>query len=166
MPALGELVRRHQTNALALAWRTLGQWDQAQDVVQEAFLRVYRAAGRFRPEAKFSTWLYRIILNLCRDQLRRSSRAPASLDTNLLPDCRHEPLRRMEREELAGRIQRAVHALPNRQRTAVILHRFQRLSHSEVSEATGWSVSAVESLLVRAYQRLRRDLADLRESGT
>lgn len=165
MPALEELIRRHQVAALGLARRTLGPSDQAEDVVQEAFLRVYRAAGRYRPEAKFTTWLCQIVLNLCRDRLRRSRRAPISLTEKFLPAFRDDPPRRMEAEELAGRIRRAVDALPERQRTAVILHRFQQLSHEEISQATGWSVSAIESLLVRAYQRLRQDLADLGEAN-
>jgi len=163
VPALGELVRRHQVNALALAHRMLGRSDQAEDIVQEAFLRVHRAAKQFQPKGKFSTWLYRIIVNLCRDRLRRSRHAPAGLDETSLPDCQDVALGRMEAEELADRVRRAVDALPKRQRTAVILHRFQELSHGEMSEVTGWSVSAIESLLVRAYQRLRNDLADLRE---
>ena len=163
MPALGELVRRHQVNALALAYRMLGQSDQAEDVVQEAFLRVHRAAKRFQPRGKFSTWLYRIVVNLCQDRLRRRRHAPARLDENALPGCQDGSLVRMEAEELAARVRRAVHALPERQRLAIILHRFQQLSHGEMSEVTGWSVSAIESLLVRAYQRLRRDLSEFRE---
>ena len=163
MPALGELIRRHQVGALGLARRMLGPSDQAEDVVQEAFLRVYRAAGGYRPEAKFTTWLCQIVLNLCRDRLRRRRRAPISLAEKSLSGCRDEPSRRMEAEELSGRIRRAVGALPQRQKMAVILHRFQHLSHEEISQATGWSVSAIESLLVRAYQRLREDLADLGE---
>ena len=163
MSALGELARRHQVNALALAHRMLGRSDQAEDVVQEAFLRVHRAAKQFQPKGKFSTWLYRIIVNLCRDRLRRSRHAPVGLDECSLPDCQDGARCLMEAEELADRVRRAVDALPKRQRTAVILHRFQQLSHDEMSEVTGWSVSAIESLLVRAYQRLRNDLADLRE---
>ena len=161
--ALGELARRHQANALALAHRILGQSDQAEDVVQEAFLRVHRAAKRFQPKGKFSTWLYQIVVNLCRDRLRRNRHAPGRLDDHSLPDHHDGALGRLEAEELGDRVRRSVHALPERQKLAVILHRFQRLSHEEVSEVTGWSVSAVESLLVRAYQQLREDLADLRE---
>ena len=161
MPALDELVRRHQADALGFARRMLGPSDQVEDVVQDAFLRIYQAAGRYRWEAKFSTWLYQIVLNLCRDRLRRRRHAPIGLAEETLPACREEPLQRMEANEAAVRVRRAVGALPERQRTAVILHRSQELRHEEISEVTGWSVSAIESLLVRAYQRLREDLADL-----
>ena len=65
----GELVTRHQEKAFALALRTLGQWDLAEDISQEAFLRVYHSAKRYRPKAKFTTWLYRIVVNLCLDGL-------------------------------------------------------------------------------------------------
>ena len=66
--ALAELVRRHQDKALGLAFRTLGRWDLAEDVAQNAFLRVYQAAPRYQPEAKFSSWFYRIVVNLCLDE--------------------------------------------------------------------------------------------------
>ena len=161
MEALGELVRRHQANVLGLAHRLLGQQDHAEDVAQEAFLRVRRAARQFRPEAKFSTWLYRIVVNLCQDRLRRLCRAPVELSADRI-DARHdEPLDELAARELAERVRRAVASLPERQRTAVLLHRFQQLSHVEIAEVTGWSASTVESLLVRAYRQLRRSLADL-----
>ena len=67
MDELGELVQRHQDKALSLAYRTLGHWELAEDISQEAFLRVYYSAERYRPEAKFTTWFYRIIINLCLD---------------------------------------------------------------------------------------------------
>jgi len=162
MNALGELVRRHQQNIQALAYRTLGRWDLAEDVTQEVFLRVHRSAGRYRPKAKVSTWLYRITVNLCLDAIRRSKRAPAALsqesDVPISPV--RDPLETSERMEV---IRRAVADLPDRQRTALNLHRYQGLSHQEITEATGWSQSAVESLLVRAYANLRESLSELSE---
>ena len=163
MAALGELVRRHQQKAFALAFRMLQRRDQAEDVVQEGFLRVCRAAPRYRPQARFTTWLYRIVTNLCLDRARRAKHAPAPL-----PEGSREPSRDPEPDpvetcERAERVRQAVAALPERQRTAVVLHRYQGLSHAAVAEATGWSRSAVESLLVRAYARLRDELADLRD---
>ena len=79
MAALGELVRRHEKKAFALACRLLAQPDAAEDVTQEAFLHVYRAARRYRPKARFTTWLYRIVVNLCLDARRRPKRAPGEL---------------------------------------------------------------------------------------
>ena len=162
MEALGELVRRHQEKAFALAYRMLERRDLAEDVAQEAFLQVHGAAKRYRPDAKFTTWLYRIVVNLCLDAKRRGRRAPAHLENGA---DRHaqapsDPIEASERVKL---VRRAVDALPERQRTAVILHRYQDLSHQEIAQATGWSESAVESLLVRAYASLRQALAKFKE---
>ena len=77
--ALAPLITRHQPRVLSLAYRMLGRWDQAEDVGQEAFLRVVRAAGSYRPTAQFTTWLYRIVVNLCLDAKRRSARDPGEL---------------------------------------------------------------------------------------
>jgi RNA polymerase sigma-70 factor (ECF subfamily) len=162
MACLGELVRRHQDRVVGLAYRLLGRWDAAEDVGQDAFLHVHRAAGRYRPEALFTTWLYRIVVNLCRDVRRRDRRRPLPLPDRV-PAAPDPPAGPLERRELAERVRRAVAQLPDRQRTAVVLHRYQGLSYREVAEATGWSASAVESLLVRAYAHLRRALEPLGE---
>jgi len=161
MDALSELVRRHQKLVLRTAYRMLGRWDLADDVGQETFLRVHRAAKTYRPEAKFTTWLYRIVISLCLDVARRAKRAPVEIenwsgvpDPTLAPD----PIEVRERVE---RVRAAVADLPERQRTVLILHRYEGLSHKEIAESTGWSESAVESLLVRAYANLRRTLSDL-----
>ncbi len=158
--ALGQLVRRHQDDTFALALRVLGDPAAARDVVQEAFLRVYRAAGRYRPEAKFTAWLYRIVVNLCVDEGRRTGRAPVELVRDIPGDPPPDPV---ERRETMERVRGAVMALPERQRTALILCRYHELSHKQIAAVTGWSPSAVESLLVRAYASLRERLADLRE---
>lgn len=163
MDALGELVRRHQNKALGLALRMLGRRDAAEDIAQDAFLRVFRAAKRYRPDAKFTTWLYRIVANLCLDRQRRGKHAPVALDESLAEpsaDAQPDPI---EADERARRVRDAVGALSERQRTAVILHRYEGLSHREVAEAMDSTESAVESLLVRAYAKLRALLADLKD---
>lgn len=162
MDALGELVGRHQQKIRALAYRTLGCWDLADDVAQEVFLRVHRSADNYQPKAKVSTWLYRIAVNLCLDVLRRSKRAPDRLpgDVNLPVAVGPDPLETSERVEI---IRHAVADLPDRQRIVLNLHRYEDLSHQEITEVTGWSQSAVESLLVRAYANLRKSLAKLIE---
>jgi RNA polymerase sigma-70 factor (ECF subfamily) len=163
MNALGVLVRRHQSNVVAFAYRMLGRWDVAEDVAQEAFIRIYRAAPRYQPAAAFTTWLYQIVLNLCRDRKSRERRAPVlpagtrALE-NASVDCPEDPIRAHERVQA---VRRAVADLPGRQREAVILHRYEGLSHQEVAAVTGWTESAVESLLVRAYATLRATLAHL-----
>lgn len=163
MDALGELARRHQDKAFGLALRLLQRRDQAQDVAQEAFLRVYRAAGRYEPRAQFTTWLYRIVTNLCLDRERRGRREPGPLAEGSSADPAVVAEDRVEAAERAERVRTAVAALPARQRAAVVLHRYEGLSHAQVSEATGWSPKAVESLLVRAYANLRKALADLED---
>ncbi|NQT86854.1 sigma-70 family RNA polymerase sigma factor [bacterium] len=163
MEALGTLARRHQDKIVGLAFRMLRRRDLAEDVAQEAFLRVYRAAGRYRPDAKFTTWLYRIVTNLSLDLQRRAQREPAILDESAPVAASRptpDPLEASERAEL---VRRAIDSLPDRQRTAVLLHRYQGLSHIEVGEVAGWSQSAVESLLVRAYANLRQALAELKD---
>lgn len=167
--ALALLVRRHQKKVLHLAFRTMLNWDDAEDVAQEAFIRVWRAAGRFEPSARFATWLYRIVINLCLDQKRAAARKRTiqsdpqdALDAHSAANT--DPAAPMEQAELARRIERAIAALSERQRVAIVLHRYEGLSHPQIAETTGWSRSAVESLLVRAYANLRTALADLTES--
>jgi RNA polymerase sigma-70 factor (ECF subfamily) len=163
MDALGELVRRHQASVLSTAYRLLGRWDQAEDVAQEVFLRVHRAAPRYTPSAALTTWLYRIVVNLCQDALRK--RRPLVEPPPDLPNGRAaRPGAELDRAQRAEAVQRAVAGLPERQQIALVLHRYAGLSHAEIAEATGWTASAVESCLVRAYARLRDDLADLRDS--
>lgn len=162
MSALGELAHRHQGRVLELAFRTLGSWDRAEDVAQETFLRVHRAAKRYKPTAKFTTWLYRIVVNLCLDEQRKRAKAGASLEPELVEQLPASDRNTTEKEEMAALVKAAVQALPERQRMAVILHRYQGLNHAEISETTGWSRSAVESLLVRAYANLRGKLAKMK----
>ncbi len=163
MTALGELVQRHQQTVRLLAYRMTNRWDVADDLAQEAFLRIYRAAPRYQPTAQFTTWLYRIVANLCLDHARR--RHPLSLpeDSSGLVDnsTARDPqaLDALLAREQAAAVQAAVARLPQRQRLALVLHRFHDLDHRQISQITGWSRKATESLLVRAYQQLRRELA-------
>lgn len=159
MNALAVLVRRHQVRVRSLAYRLTGRWDVADDIAQEAFLRLHRFASRYQPTAAFSTWLYRIVVNLCLDRSKR--RKPASLpEDRPLADPAPSASEAMARQERIDAIRQAIAELPERQRTAVVLHRFENLGHEQIAEVTGWSVSAVESLLVRAYGRLRERLKD------
>ena len=162
MSALGELARKHQTKVLELAFRTLGAWDIAEDIAQETFLRVYRAAKSYKPTARFTTWLYRIVINLCLDEQRKQAKAGMPLEPEIyeqLPASNGNPV---EKQEIATSVRAAIYALPKRQRLAVVLHRYNGLNHAEISEATGWTQSAVESLLVRAYANLRDKLVKLK----
>jgi len=168
MPEFGELVRRHQEKAFALALRTLGQWDLAEDISQEAFLRVYHSAKRYQPKAKFTTWLYRIVVNLCLDEKRKAKRSPIKLSEysgRLESRSEGDPVAILETEERKKVVREAMERLSKRERAAVVLHRFHGLSHAEVAGIMGLSQSAVESLLVRSYQKLRKELAKYKNSG-
>jgi RNA polymerase sigma-70 factor (ECF subfamily) len=160
--ALGMLVQRHQARVVGLAFRFLGRWDAADDVAQDVFVRVWRAAATFRPEAQFTTWLYRLASNLCWDRRRQAARELRLRSTAPAPGSADPPSATLESRDRIARVQQAVAALPDRQRLAVILHRYQGLTHNEIADATGWSQSAVESCLVRAYESLRKSLSDVR----
>ena len=158
--AMAVLVRRHQQHVLALAFRFAGRWHTAEDIGQEVFIRVFRAAKTYRPDAQFTTWLYRLVANLCWDRRRKIARE-LRLQPEPPPHDVDPPSAGLERQDRIERVQRAILELPDRQRLAIILHRYQSLSHREIAEATGWSQSAVESCLVRAYKALRDALSDL-----
>lgn len=161
MAALGEIVNRHQDKVLAFAYRFCNDWTKSEDIAQETFLRVYKAAGSYTPQAKFTTWLYRIVVNLCFDEQRRQSKAPASIEqvgSAIINGSKNDYAERKETIEI---VKNAVNELPERQRLAVILHRYENLSHDQICEVTDWTKSAVESLLVRAYANLREKLGKI-----
>ena len=162
MAALGDLVRRHQDKVLSLSYRLLRDWHRAEDVAQETFLRVYSAAKHYKPKAKFTTWLYRIVVNLCFDEQRKRAKTAAPLEYAASEVLAESDCDAAERKEVVGLVKTAVNELPERQRLAVILHRYDGLSHAEIGEVTGWTKSAVESLLVRAYANLREKLGEMK----
>lgn len=165
LAALGILAQRYQNRVLSLSYRLLGDWHRAEDVSQETFLRLRQAAAKYEPKAKFTTWLYRIVHNLSLDQQRKTANDPVSLEA--LPTDAEEATQDspVEKRELAEAVQKAIGELPDRQRRVIILHRYEGLSHEEIGEITGWSKSAVESLLVRAYENLRKKLASYQDSS-
>lgn len=156
MSALGTLVERHQQRLRALAYRITSRWDVADDIAQEAFLRLYRASARYQPTAALSTWLYRIVVNLCLDHARRPR--PAREDGTEPATSQSSGPDALIRDETIEAVRHEIRLLPERQRVAVVLHRFDGLTYREISDVTGWSESAVESLLVRAYGQLRERL--------
>jgi RNA polymerase sigma-70 factor (ECF subfamily) len=152
--AFRTLAERHAVAALRLARRILGNEAAAEDIVQDAFLRVWINAPRWRPEAAFRTWLYRIVVNLCLNARRRTADLPIdaaeqAVDPTLAPD---EQLERRERDR---HLAIAVDALPQRQRAAIVLTYQEGLGNAEVAEVLDTSVSGIETLLVRARRTLR-----------
>ena len=161
MEALAEIVKRHQDRILALAYRFLNDWTKAEDVAQEAFLRIHRSAVNYKPQANFSTWLYRIVVNLCLDERRRQTKLPLSIEEAGCDIAVDSDFDSAERNETIELVQKAISGLPERQRLAVILHRYENLSYDQICEVTKWTKSAVESLLVRAYANLREKLSKI-----
>jgi len=157
MSAFETLAQRHQTSAWNLAFRLLGNAEEAEDVAQEAFLRILQAASRYQPTAAFRTYLYRIITRLCYDQHRK----PAPSD-GLDPDAETSPQPAPDEIALAAEqcraVREAVGSLPLQQRTAVILRYDQCLGYDEIAEVLGTSRKAVERLLARGKAALAKRL--------
>jgi RNA polymerase sigma-70 factor (ECF subfamily) len=177
--AYDRLIRRYYRKVYATSYRLLGSAEDAEDATQEIFLKVYKAARSFDPNLRFSTWLYRISLNHCLNVLRwRRRRRWLSLNALLRPQESEadgdeyaslfraqvpQPDDLLEREERAGAVRKAIESLPEKQRIAIILHRYEGMSYKEIAEVMGTSVASVESRLHRAKEALAEKLADLLE---
>ena len=161
--AVRALVGRKLPRMLALAQRMLGDAAEAEDVAQEAFLRVWKQAPRWRPgQARFDTWLHRVALNLCYDRLRRR-REVSTDEPPERPDPGPAPDRGLQAADVGRRVSRALQALPERQREAIVLCHYQELGNIEAASVMGVSVEALESLLGRGRRALRAALADMVE---
>lgn len=165
--SFNELVLRWERPIYALAYRTIGREEDARDVCQETFLRAFRALPGFRGQAKFSSWLYRIALNLCRDWMRRERRAPtvqAPEDVDLIEmAAAAEPSESIEdlvaRKDLTRAVERAMALLPDDQRTAIVLKEYHGLTFQEIAELVGCPLSTVKTRLYQGLTVLRRELA-------
>jgi RNA polymerase sigma-70 factor (ECF subfamily) len=169
-----ELLRRHRAPLTNYFRRMVRDPSLAEDLAQEVFLRIYQARARYRPDARFTTWLYRIATNLALNAIRdRKGEAPHADTGDLedgsgpshLADSRpnvEQQLMQSDRERL---IRQAVEELPERQRAAVILHKYQNVDYQQIAKILGVSESAVKSLLFRAYESLRTRLEPLLVGG-
>jgi len=166
------LVNRHQTSVLNLIYRFIGDRTQAKDLAQEVFLRVWQAARGYEPKAKFTTWLYRITANLCFNELKSSRRKKwfqflrSDSDREIhgeedFSDGSPSPEDVLLAKEQSHQITKALQSLPDNQRMALVLKRYDDLSYAEIAQIIGCSVSAVESLLVRAKRTLQEKLKNL-----
>jgi RNA polymerase sigma-70 factor (ECF subfamily) len=165
--SFNQLVLRWERPIYALAYRVIGREEDARDVCQETFLRAFRALNGFRGQAKFSSWLYRIALNLCRDWVRKERRtpvvqAPEELEVLEMAAVR-EPTPSVEdlvaRRELTRVVERAMARLPEEQRTAIILKEYHELTFQEIADLVGCPLSTVKTRLYQGLSVLRRELA-------
>jgi RNA polymerase sigma-70 factor (ECF subfamily) len=161
--AFQKLMARHLSRTVRLASRIMGGTAAAEDVAQEAFIRVWKHAADWQdPEksgAKFTTWLYRIVLNLCIDEKRRHRFA--NIDDLPEPaDEKQGAEQKMQQQEQGKRVAAALEKLPERQRAAFVLCFYEEYSNKEAADMLGISVGAVESLLVRSRRFLRDELME------
>ena len=162
--SFNQLVVRWERPIFALAYRVLGREEDARDVCQETFLRAFRALKGFKGQAKFSSWLYRIALNLCRDWIRRERRSAVvtSLDAETEPEPVSGPVETAEeltvRRDLGRVLTRAMTALSEEQRTTIVLKEYHGLTFQEISDLQGCPLSTVKTRLYQGLSVLRRQL--------
>ena len=170
------LLQRYRTPLVNFLYRMVRNREQAEDLAQEVFIRVYRAREEYVPSAKFTTWLFRIATNLALNSLRdhRHQKLETSIDAPLTADSESGDERPFEvpdkhptieqelvEESRKKMIRRAIEKLPEKQRAAVLLHKYQDLDYAEIAKILSCSESALKSLLFRAYEVLRVELAPL-----
>jgi RNA polymerase sigma-70 factor (ECF subfamily) len=164
--SFNQLILRWERPIYALAYRVIGREEDARDVCQETFLRAFRALPGFKGQAKFSSWLYRIALNLCRDWIRRQRRAPVMQPPEgvELVDLASErgPVESIEdlvsRRELSTVVAEAMALLPEEQRTAIILKEYHGMTFQEIADLQGCPLSTVKTRLYQGLSVLRRHL--------
>lgn len=179
--AFATLVQRHRSAVVNLAYRYVANRADAEDLAQEVFIRVHRALGRYRPEAKFKTWLYRIAVNASLNEIRNRKNRPTfraagladaggdsdeTFGARVADERLPEPQEVMELTELQQQVRAAVDALPERQRMAIILNKFHGLSYEELAETMEMTIPGIKSLLVRARANVRERIEPYWVRGT
>jgi len=170
------LLQRYRTPLVNFLFRMVRNREQAEDLAQEVFIRVYRARDEYVPTAKFTTWLFRIATNLALNSIRdhRHQKLEMSIDAPITTDAEDGDERTLEvadKQQNAEQklvedarkkmIRHAIEKLPEKQRVAVLLHKYQELDYAEIAKILSCSESALKSLLFRAYEALRVELAPL-----
>jgi RNA polymerase sigma-70 factor, ECF subfamily len=166
--AFRELVEAHERRVIGTVTRMLGDENEAEDLAQQVFVRVWKSASRWEPTAKFTTWLYTILRNLVFNECRRRSRHPTRSIDAASDDEEHPqqfadgntkaPDTSLLDGEMQDAIERAIQELPEAQRMAVVMRRYQDVSYEEIAEVLDLTVPAVKSLLFRARTDLREKL--------
>jgi RNA polymerase sigma-70 factor, ECF subfamily len=169
--AFETLVERYQNRLVGIMFHLVGNREEAEDLCQEVFLRIYKARKGYRPRAKFSTWLFTIANNLALNHLRGKGRNPSvplgstgadsqavAAIAQQLTDREGTPSSQMRQAELADLVQGALSVLNEDQKLAVLLNKFEEMSYAEIADVMGRSQAAVKSLLARARNQLREHL--------
>jgi RNA polymerase sigma-70 factor (ECF subfamily) len=175
--AFTTLVEKYQQPVLNLAFRTLHDEAEAEDLAQTVFVQAWKSAARYQPSAKFATWLFTIARNLCLNEIRRRKRHPAESLDQTRDDGSDQPVHQIEdrrtraatddllRGELEHKVDEALDALPENQRTALLLCRQEELSYEEIAAVLGCSLSATKSLIHRARETLKARLKPYLQTG-
>jgi RNA polymerase sigma-70 factor (ECF subfamily) len=164
------LLEKHRSSVVHFLYRMVQNAAVAEELAQEVFLRVYRSRGTYEPTAKFTTWLFRIATHLALNALRdnRNERLQDRIDddspempSRQLSDSRPSVEQRMVYQAKLAEVRRAIAALPDKQRAAVLMHKYEEMEYSQIAKVLSCSESAVKSLLFRAYEALRARLAHM-----
>jgi RNA polymerase sigma-70 factor (ECF subfamily) len=164
------LLEKHRTPVIHFIYRMIQNQAVAEELAQEVFLRVYRSRSTYEPTAKFTTWLFRIATHLALNSLRdgKNERLQDRLDDHnddmpvrQVPDAKPSVEQSMLHEAKFAEIRRAIAALPDKQRAAVLMHKYEEMEYSQIAKVLNCSESAVKSLLFRAYESLRARLAHM-----
>ncbi|MGA0845988.1 MAG: RNA polymerase sigma factor [Luteolibacter sp.] len=172
--AFRQLVERHQNAVVGTVTKMLGNSHDAEDISQQVFLRVWKNADRYQPDAKFTTWLFTIVRHLVFNETRRRGRKKeisseereAAGHSLVEASPRNQPDHKLLRTELIEAVDRAIEQLPENQRMAVVLRRYEQVSYEEIAEILQVSVPSVKSLLFRARGSLRKSLDQYLEGST
>jgi RNA polymerase sigma-70 factor (ECF subfamily) len=168
--SFGLLLEKHRVSVIHFLYRLVQEPAVAEELAQEVFLRVYRSRSSYEPTAKFTTWLFRIAthlgLNWLRDGkhergLERLDHTPPDVPVRQITDCRPTVEQRLVRDVRLEEVRRAVAALPEKQRAAVLMHKYEEMEYAQIAKVLGCSDSAIKSLLFRAYETLRASLAHM-----
>ena len=165
------LMRKYYPRILNFVYRFLGNQQLSEDLTQDVFMKVYKSARRYRPRSQFQTWLYTIAKNTCLNELRRNRRQMASIDEPVtadervikreIPDSRADPAGKFLQKEKKALIQAAINDLPENQRIAVLLRRYEGFSYAEIAATLNATEKAVKSLLSRARVNLNNKLSGI-----
>lgn len=166
--AFEQIVRKYEHRVLNTIYRYIGKSDEAEDIAQEVFIKVWHHAKSFKGKSKFSTWLYRIVVNQCLNYRSKHKERLASLDEIMEQGKTPESLKveiEFERQRKSKIMKRTIDDLSKRQRIALVLSKFEGKSYKEIAQIMGISLSAVESLIFRARGALKKKLLPLIKKG-